>query len=299
MVARNISWLVVGLLFLLLGCNGENGTHFVASGIVEGTAVKVAAQTGGLILQMNFDEGQHIDAGEVVAVIDTEKLAYRLEQTEANLEGLELQQKITANTLASARTDFENIEKKYQRFQELYKKKSASEQTLDDLRTAYSAARTRVENAQQNLKVLESKKKALEAEKKLLQRQIRDATVVAPLSGTITTKYYEAGETIPTGFALIEIIDLQKMWTKVYVSEKVLPRVKVGQPAEIRIDGTDRTLTGVVSWISPKAEFTPKNILTQENRTALVYAVKINVENRDGLLKHGMPVEVSLALTQP
>ncbi|MFQ6114197.1 MAG: HlyD family secretion protein [bacterium] len=280
------------VLVILAGCSQRNSETFTASGIVEGTAVKVAAQTGGYILKVNFEEGKDVEQGQVIAVVDTEKLFYQLEQIEAALEEVKAQYEINLNILEKAKLDYEHITKKYNRYQDLYEKKSASEQLLDDLKSAYDAAKTQLENAQQNLKLVESKQKGLEAQRKLLQRQIRDATITAPLSGTVTTKYFEAGETIPTGAAVVEIIDLEKMWTKVYVSVLLLPKIKVGQEVEIRIDGSDQTLTGYVSWISPKAEFTPKNILTKESRTSRVYAVKVNVNNRDRLLKHGMPVEI-------
>jgi HlyD family secretion protein len=290
--------LVVTLILIILaGCGQNNPETFTASGIVEGTAVKVAAQTGGYILKVNFDQGEDVEQGDVIAVVDTEKLAYQLEQIQAALDQVEIQHQINLNTLEKTRSEYQHIETKYKRFQDLYQQNSASKQTLDDLKTAYAGAKTQLENAQQNLRLVESKQKGLEAQRKLVLRQIKDATVTAPLSGTVTTKYFEAGETVPTGAAVVEIIDLAKMWTKVYVSELMLPKIKVGQEAKVRIDGTDQTLTGYVSWISPKAEFTPKNILTKESRTSLVYAVKVNVENPDKLLKHGMPVEVNFQLT--
>ncbi|MFQ5865568.1 MAG: HlyD family secretion protein [bacterium] len=286
--------LVITLVLVVLsGCSQNNSETFTASGIVEGTAVKVAAQTGGYILKVNFEEGQEVEQGRVIAVVDTEKLFYQLEQIEAALEEVKAQYEINLNILEKAKLDYEHITKKYNRYQDLYKKKSASEQVLDDLKSASDAAKTQLENAQQNLKLVESKQNGLQAQRKLLQRRIRDATITAPLSGTVTTKYFEAGETIPTGAAVVEIIDLERMWTKVYVSVLLLPKIKVGQEVEIRIDGTAQTLTGYVSWISPKAEFTPKNILTKESRTSRVYAVKVNVNNRDKLLKHGMPVEIA------
>lgn len=277
-----------------MGCSNNNSDKFIASGIMEGTAVKVAAQTGGYILKFNFEEGEDVEQGQVMAVVDTEKLFYQVEQIQAALEEMNVQHKISLNILEKAKLDYDHIAKKYNRYRDLYKKKSASEQVLDDLKSAYDAAKTQLENAQQNLKLVESKQKGLEAQRKLIQRQINDATITSPLSGTVTTKYFESGETIPTGAAVVEIIDLKKMWTKVYVSELMLPKIKIGQEVEIRIDGTDQTLTGHISWISPKAEFTPKNILTEESRTSLVYAVKLEVENTNKILKHGMPVEVAL-----
>ncbi len=292
----------LALLFVALtvglACNRGQTDTFMATGIVEGTAVKVAAQTGGLLLSVNVEEGQVVSVGQVVAVVDTEKLVYQKEMLEAALAEVETQRQISRNSVALARSDLEHVEKKYRRFQELYEKQSASQQTLDDLKRAYDAAKTQLQNARQGLQMLASKARSLEAQLKAVQRQIADATVRAPLGGTVTTKYYEPGETVPPGMPVVEIIDLSKMWTKVYVSEVLLPRIQLGQPATVRIDGTERTLPGVVSWISAKAEFTPKNILTEESRTSLVYAVKVSVNNPDGILKHGMPVEVELALNR-
>jgi HlyD family secretion protein len=110
----------------------------------------------------------------------------------------------------------------------------------------------------------------------------------------VAEKFFEEGEAIPPMAALAEIIDLNLVWVKIYISEKMLPHIQTGQQAEIHMDGSDQTLAGTVSWINSKAEFTPKTILTPETRTSLVYAVKIEIANPDHLLKLGMPVEVHL-----
>ncbi|NIR52725.1 efflux RND transporter periplasmic adaptor subunit [candidate division KSB1 bacterium] len=293
---RTIILIQVCVITFFMGCSNEDDDQFIASGIIEGTAVNVPAETGGRLLEIYVDEGDEVTMGQVIAVVDTEKLSYQLQQVEAGLEELAVQENINQNAYEKAKLDFEHIETKYKRFQELYEKNSASKQTLDDLKNAYNAAKTQSEIAQQNLRVVKSKQKSLEAQRKLLQTRIEDATIVAPFSGTVTTQYFEKGEMVPTGGAVVELIDLDQMWTKVYVSELILPKIKIAQPAEIRIDGTDRTTTGRVSWISSKAEFTPKNILTEESRTSLVYAVKVETENRDRVLKHGMPVEIALNL---
>lgn len=292
------NYLLCAGFILLLACGNDHQNQFVASGIIEGTTVNVPAQTGGLLLAMNVDEGQEVQVGQVVAVVDTEKLVYQLQQIESGLQEVAVQRRINANLLEKAKLDFQHIETKYSRFKELYEKNSASQQTIDDLKNAYDLAATQLENAQQNLKIVEAKQGSLEAQAKLLKRQIADATITAPNAGTVSVKYFEAGEMTPTGAPVVEIIDLQTMWTKVYVSELLLSKIKAGQPAEIRIDGAEQTLSGKVSWISPKAEFTPKNILTEESRTSLVYAVKVEVENPDRILKHGMPVEIVLELNE-
>jgi HlyD family secretion protein len=291
---KNISYFFVTTLALLASCDKKNNPAFQATAIVEGTAIKVSAQTGGYLEIVYFDEGEEVQLGQTIAVVDTEKLSYQLEQIQANIQDLAVQRRIAATNLRRARDDFDYAKTRYERYLELFQKNAASQQVLDDAKINYDRAQTAVDAAQQTLQSVASRERGLEAQAKLLRRQIDDAVVTAPISGTITTRYYDAGETIPPNAPLAEIIDLSKMWAKVYVSETYLSQIKIGQPAQIRIDGTDQTLSGSIAWISAKAEFTPKSILTQESRTALVYAVKVTVDNPDKILKHGMPVSVTL-----
>jgi HlyD family secretion protein len=286
--------LLLPTLLLLASCERKNNSTFQASAIIEGTAIKVAAQTGGYLLHVNIEEGEEVEAGDTLAVVDAEKLGYQLAQIQASLDELNVQHRLATTNLRRAQEDYDYAKTKYERHRDLFEKNAASQQALDDLKIVYDRATTALESAKQSLQALGSKEKGLAAQAKLLQRQIDDAMVKAPIGGTITTKFYDAGETIPPNAPVAEIIDLAKMWTKVYVSETYLPHIKIGQTAQVKIDGTSQTLTGRVTWISSKAEFTPKNILTPESRTALVYAVKIIIENPDRVLKHGMPVSIAL-----
>lgn len=281
-------------LALLAGCGNNDDSTFRASAIVEGTAIKVAAQTGGFLQQVLVEEGQAVQVGQTIAVVDTEKLGYQLEQIEANLQDLGTQRRVALANVQRAKEDDEYAKTKYNRFLDLFQKNAATQQALDDSKIAYDRARTGLESAKQTLESFGSKEKSLEAQGKLLRRQINDALVKAPIGGTVTTRYYDAGETIPPNAPLAEIIDLSKMWAKVYVSETFLSKIKIGQTVQVKIDGAEQPLTGSVAWISAKSEFTPKNILTEESRTALVYAVKINIDNPDGILKHGMPVSIAV-----
>ncbi|NUO79138.1 efflux RND transporter periplasmic adaptor subunit [candidate division KSB1 bacterium] len=281
-------------LLLLASCANKDNSTFQASAIVEGTAIKVAAQTGGYLLKLSVDEGDDVASGDTLALVDVEKLSYQLEQVQASLDELDVQHRLASTNLRRAQQDYDYAKTKYARYLDLFQKNAASQQALDDLKNAYDRANTALDAAKQSLQAIASKEKGLEAQTKLLQRQINDAMVKAPVSGTITTRFYDAGETISSNAPVVELVDLSKMWTKVYVSETYLPKIKIGQPAQVKIDGTEQTLAGSVAWISAKAEFTPKNILTEESRTALVYAVKINIENPARVLKHGMPVSIVL-----
>jgi len=293
---KRIFILLLPALLLTINCEKRNNSTFQASAIVEGTAIKVAAQTGGYLLKLNVDEGEDVSSGDTLAIVDAEKLSYQLDQIQANLDEINVQRRLATTNLRRAQDDYDYAKTKYERYLELFQKNAASQQVLDDLKIAYDRAGTALESAKQNLQSVASREKGLEAQTKLLQRQISDAIVRAPMSGTITTRFYDAGETIPPNAPIVELVDLSKMWTKIYVSETYLPQIKIGQTAQIKIDGTNQMLAGTVAWISAKAEFTPKNILTEESRTALVYAVKINIDNSDRILKHGMPVSIAFVV---
>jgi multidrug resistance efflux pump len=176
-----------------MSCDKKNNSAFQASVIIEGTAIKVAAQTGGYLLQVNFDEGQDVQAGQTIAVVDTEKLSYQLEQVRANLEELSVQHRIAATNLRRAQDDYDYAKTKYQRYLDLFQTNAASQQVLDDSKIAYDRASTALESARQNVQSIVSREKNLEAQAKLLQRQINDALVKA--RSARLRRYYDAGET--------------------------------------------------------------------------------------------------------
>ncbi|MFQ5583116.1 MAG: HlyD family secretion protein [Calditrichia bacterium] len=291
----NKQYLFYGLLSLLflLNCNkGGESENF--TGVMEGTAVQLPALTGGQIVRMYVQEGQYVEAGDSIALIDTTELALQVKQLWAGLGELDAQAESAKLTLKQAATDLEYIKDKYNRTEELFRKKSVTRQTLDDLTNQLHRAETAMANARQNIQRIKAGKAKLSAQIKLVRKKISDAVILAPLGGTITTKYFERSEAVPPGSPIVEILDIGVMEVKIFISEKMLSEVKYGQAATIRVDGTDQEFKGKVSWISPRAEFTPKSILTEETRTSLVYAVTIKVANPDGILKHGMPVEVAL-----
>lgn len=287
-------WILISISLIVMGCNnGEDALEY--TGIAEGVSVKVPALTGGKIINLNVDEGQFVEKGQLIAVVDTVELSINYTQLWASLEELDVQTEIAKTNLSRTKNDYNYFEEKYNRMTELYKSNSIPKQTLDDINNKYETVKSAFSSAKQYLKSIDAKRKSLEAQLQLIVKKINDAKITSPFAGFVTSKYFEAGEAIMPLNPIVEIINTQKIETDIYVSEKQIPEINLGQQVTVKIDGSEKDLTGKIEWISPEAEFTPKTILTPETRTSLVYAVKITIENPDGVLKHGMPIVVEMS----
>ena len=286
----------VGLILcsqMFLGCSG-GGDQNTYTGIVEGTTVQVPAMTGGKIENLLTDVGEAVDAGQIIARIDTSELHLQLMQVLASRDELLAQEDLATTQLKSARKDENHLRQKFGRFKELLQSQSVNQQAVDDLENQLLRAEAGRKKAEQQFAAIAARKKQISAQENLLLKKISDATVVTPISGIVSSKYFEAGEAIPPLNPLVEVIDLQEVWVKIYLNETELSQIKIGNTVAVMADGVSEDIPGKISWISPRAEFTPKTILTPETRTSLVFAVKITIENPEQLLKQGMPVEVRL-----
>ncbi|MBN2365043.1 MAG: HlyD family efflux transporter periplasmic adaptor subunit [Calditrichaeota bacterium] len=280
------------IVLFLFSCSGNSNKPHTFTGIIEGTAVEVPALTGGEILSLFAEIGDTVEKGQLLAVIDTTELKFQKQNLLGVKKEISNQKGIALTQLERAKKDYDYIHEKFERFQSLLKNESVSQQTVDDLRNQLQKAESSVTSARQQVDAIAAKNIQAEAQLQTVLKKMNDATIISPLSGTITDKYYEESEAVPPYSPLMEIIDLTEMWVKIYVSETMLPHIQTGQRVKIKPDGTARELSGSISWISSRAEFTPKTILTPETRTSLVYAVKVIVPNEERILKHGMPVEV-------
>lgn len=284
--------LLIFITILFLQCSGDKSTPLIFTGIIEGTAVEVPALTGGQIISLRVDTGDEVQTNQILGVVDTLELTYQRENLRGVQEEVMNQKAIASTQYQRAKKDLAYVQEKYNRFLDLLKNQSVPQQTVDDLRNQLQNAEAAVNAAGEQIQSVEAKLTQVQAQLQTLQKKIKDATITCPLTGTVTAKYYEEGEAIPTFSPLVEVIDLNEVWVKIFVSEKMLPHIRISQEVSIKPDGTKQELKGTVSWINSKAEFTPKTILTPETRTSLVYAVKVIITNKDGILKQGMPVEV-------
>ncbi len=309
-----VPFIAAGCLVLLAACNNKNG-NYDASGTFETDEVIVSSELPGKILSFTIEEGQAIPKDSVVGVIDAENISLQKEQMEASISALSEktadvspQVKLLQDQLSLQQTQLDNLLHEKTRIENLLKQDAATGKQLDDIKFQIEAARKQMAVTQQQINVqrsnistqnrsILSEGKPLEKRVEQLADQLKRANIVNPINGTVITKYAEAGEITSSGKALYKVADLSYMILRAYITGSQLSQIKLGQTVKVLVDDGAKKYKeygGIITWISDKAEFTPKTIQTKEERANLVYAIKIKVKN-DGYLKIGMYGEVKFA----
>jgi HlyD family secretion protein len=279
---------------LLVNCSKRADGTITGSGTLEAREVLISAKSSGQITELAVREGDDVNLGQVIARVDVEKLLIQRKQAAAGLNELRLTISNSRRAATLAKDNLVNVEKKYQRFSALLAEGSLTQQQFDDMDTARKAAQTQHETAETMLLSLKAKEEQVLAQIELLDNQIADGEITAPIAGTVLETYLEAGEIARPGSPVASLADLKNVWIKIFLKENELGKIRLGSAATLRISSQDNTFPGKVTWISDKAEFTPKNVQTKEARADLVYAVKVEAQNVDGILKIGMPADVEI-----
>jgi HlyD family secretion protein len=263
--------------------------------MMEAKEIAVSALGNGTLLQIFFDEGERIQQGDTIAIQDTVNLVLQRKGLEAQLSELEATLNGVRISVATADEQVKLARLTADRTKALYESGSATQQVYDETQTKKQVAELSLQQIQNQFDQLSARREQILSTLEQLNKSLHDAIVLAPSSGIVTERVHEPGEVARYGERILTLANLDTMWLKIYLKEQVLPRVSLGAKAIIRVDATgEKTLPGIVRWISSDAEFTPKNVETRESRTSLVYAVKIDVPNPDGILKIGMPAEAEI-----
>jgi HlyD family secretion protein len=312
--------LVLFLSIQFVSCEKVKDPNLItASGNVEATEVTVSAKTAGQIQSLMVDEGADVKEGEVLVKLDHSLLDVQLRQSEATVEQSEAQLrllqsgarkediKIAEKQVELAEINLQQAQEDKDRFAKLMETNTITRKQYDDVVTRYDQASNQLNTARENLQKaktiirpeeIESARanlKRSQAGADLVRKNIDDCTIVSPISGTVTKKFSEVGEYVTPGASLLNIADLSTVDLKIYVTGEDLGKIKTGQTAEVMTDTfKDKIYKGEIIYISPDAEFTPKNIQTKEERTKLVYAIKIRIPNPERELKSGMPADANI-----
>lgn len=278
----------------LFSACGNGAPKYDATGTFETTEVLVSAEASGRLLYFDIEEGMLLKAGEEVGVVDTVQLYLKKLQLEASIKSVEEQRPDILKQVAATKEQISAAQRERNRVANLLKVGAANQKQLDDaedqlevLRKQLVAQNSTLSNSHQSL-TWQSSSVGIQVAQ--VEDQLKKCHITSPITGTVLAKYAEAGELTAMGTPLFKVADTEQMYLRAYITSEQLSQVKLGQKVTVFSDyGTDehKQYPGVVTWISDTSEFTPKTILTKNERANLVYAVKIAVHN-DGLLKIGM-----------
>jgi len=326
---------VISLAGVLAGCAAAPpATSARVSGQVEASEVQIAAEVGGRILELAVAEGDRVSAGDRVATLDVRDAELQIARARAeraaadaqlrlllagapveDIRQAEAQVSATAADIGALDAELRAAEIDLQRFEALLAANAGATKQRDDARARVDVARERRRAIDERVRVAQegvartrraarpqevdaarARIAAVDAQIAVLDKSVRDAVVVAPVAGLVTQKLADAGELVARGAPIAVVTDLDHAWANLFVPEPLIPRLTLGQAATVFTDAGGAGIAGTVTFISSRAEFTPRNVQTAEERSKLVYRIKVSVDNSAGILKQGMPVDAELAL---
>jgi len=311
------------LTLYISGCgNGKDTNSINASGTIESVNVTISSKTSGTINKINFKEGDRVKKGDLLVEISHDLLDIQLRQSEAGVDLANAQLKLlrsgarredikqSEELVKQAKINMELARQDKERAEELYRQDATTKKLYDDAMGRYDLTVTQYNSTKENLAKVKTIIRPEEIEQAqanlkkavsmvdLLKQNIEDCKVYAPSDGFVSKKFIEEGENAVMGGSLLRLSNLETVNLVIYIPETELAKVKLGQEADIAIDTfKDKNYKGKIIFISPEAEFTPKNIQTPEERTKLVFAVKIEIPNPQFELKPGLPADATLRIT--
>jgi HlyD family secretion protein len=315
------------------GCGAEAPDNRLrVSGFVEATEVQVASEVGGRLVELRISEGDRVNAGDTVARLDTRDTELQIQRLRADraaadaqlrllragsrvqdIRQAEAQVRAAAADVTTIEAELSAAQVDLDRFEALLAANAGSRKQRDDAQARVNVARERQRSAVERVEAAReavsrlragarpeeidaarARVDAVDAQLAVLQKSIADATVTAPLAGVVTQTLIDSGELIARGTPIAVVTDLDNAWANLFVPGPMVPRIALGQAATVSTDAGGPGIPGTVTFISPQAEFTPRNVQTAEERSKLVYRIKVAVDNRAGTLKQGMPVDAEL-----
>lgn len=277
---------------LLASCHPDIG--FDATGTFEATEIIVSAESNGKLFRLDAEEGVRLKQGEEVGLTDTVQLYLKKLQLQANMKSVDNQRPDIRKQIAALQEQLATAQRERARVENLLKANAANRKQLDDWESQIAVLESQLEAQRSTLynstASLNEQSSSVAIQMAQIEDQLQKCHIVAPINGTVLAKYAEPGELASVGKPLFKIADTEHIFLRAYITSTQLASVRIGMEAKVYADFGDdnlKTYAGIVSWIADEAEFTPKTILTDDERANQVYAVKIAVRN-DGIIKLGM-----------
>lgn len=318
----NIIFISLFISSLIACSNNDDKNYIEESGNIETTNIVLSSQVASKVQEIISSEGDNFNINDTLLIIDHELQLIKLRQaiagenaakaklnlaiTGARKEDLNLAQE----KLSQTNLNFDLANKNFERMKNLFDEQAITQKQFDDSETGYQISKSQLNAAKENLKKIKNISRPEEivqiranyenskANVDLIKKQISDSHIIAPINGMVVERFVELGESVNYGSSIYKISDLSIVDLVVYVNEENLGKIKLGQSAEITTDSfDDKSYEGKIVFISPEAEFTPKNIQTKDERTKLVFAVKIEIPNPEFELKAGMPADAKISIS--
>lgn len=279
----------------LASCSGDKNKSD-AYGTFEATEITISAENAGKIIELTINEGDSVNAGDTIGIIDTTQLVLKRDALVAQKKGSSTKAEYISSQIDILKEQKKTSETEKARLEKLYKDGAATSQQIDLINGQISVYEKQILSIQTTNAPVLNEQESFTKQIEQVQDMINKCFIVSPVKGTVLNKYAEQGEVASLGKAIYKIANLNQMYLRVYVSGALLPKIKIGHKVDVFYDkdaDENEKIEGTISWISSSAEFTPKIIQTKEERVKLVYAVKVAVSN-SGALKIGMPGEIKL-----
>lgn len=286
--------LSIGTFLILFSCNRNKFAHD-ASGTFEATEVIVSSETNGKLESFQLTEGTVLAKDQVIGYVDSVQLYLKKKQLLANHKAIQVKRPDISVQVSSIKEQIVKAEFEKRRIQRLLQDNAATQKQLDDANSEIEVLKKslngQINSLSTSVNGLNEETNTNDVQVAQIEDQLKKCKIINPIQGTVLNKYVEEKEIVTQGKALYKIADTKNLFLRAYIVSEQLEKVKIGQKVTVYINVSkdkQKSYPGIITWISNKAEFTPKTIQTQDERQNLVYAVKIEVKNTDGLIKIGM-----------
>ena len=294
-----MGWLAVATVALFLSACHNQKSEVIGSGSFEATEVLVSSEVNGRVLEWKIEEGSTIQQGEQVGLVDTTQLFLQREALLRSGKGVRANQPNIATQTKALEVKLEELQSNRDRTARLLKAGVATQKQLDDLDSGIAAVESQLSAARSTLSnqssQITAQSSAIDIQVAQVDDLIERSKIAAPISGTVLANYIHRGELAGQGRPLFRVGNLETLFLRAYVQNNRLGTLHLGDEVKVQVDGENgekRSYPGTISWISSRAEFTPKTVQTDDERSNLVYAIKVRVPNSDGTLRIGMYGEV-------
>jgi multidrug resistance efflux pump len=295
MMKKAIIILVISISLVAISACGRRGeTEFKAPGVVDGDVVTLKAQVSGTVDELLAEEGRKVAAGEMLVKINSDKTTNQLQELEIILKEIENSREKLEKNAVFARSNLSYLSKQVERFRRLKKTNSVPGEKLEAMELKKLEVETSLFDISKSLRALDIQKEKIENKRDYLNLLMADHIIKSPISdGFVIETFISKGETVFPGAAVADILNMAGLYVEVFLEEQEISALKLGQKVRILVDGLeDKELWGTVSYFGRKAEFSPKYIISEKERTSLLYQVKIDIDGTSGIYKLGMPVTV-------